>query len=179
MDWVICSDKQLCDRQGYTPENKKVNYDYASCSCPPLRVICRRLCTLDPRSSGSTSNPLPQLLDSLNTLRRLRVGDGAREVAGEKTPTPDSFSLENIESSSAEKSANPLPSSCVTPLQSGGVLPLLSSLVDSEKPGDDDEMSSMWMDGIASLGMTGLSVVDALATSTTPSVRATTYDDIS
>ena len=106
------------------------------------------------------------------------MGDGAREVAGEKTPTPDSFSLENIESSNPEKSANPLLSSSVTPLGSG-VVPLLSSLVDSEKPGDDDEVSSMWIDGMVSLGMTGLSVVDALATSTTPSVRAMTYDDIS
>jgi hypothetical protein len=106
------------------------------------------------------------------------VGDDAREVAGENTPTPDSFSLENIDSSNPANSANPLLSSCGTPIESGGV-PLLSSLVGSEGPGDEDEASSMRIEGMVSLVMTGLSVVDALATSTTPRVRATTYDDIS
>jgi hypothetical protein len=105
------------------------------------------------------------------------VGDDAREVAGENTPTPESLSFENSDSSNADRSANPLLSPSATPLESGEVA-LLSSVGDSERPGDD-EVSSMRMEGIVSLGAIGLSVVDALATSTTPSVRAMTYDDIS
>lgn len=106
------------------------------------------------------------------------MGDDAREVAGENTPTPESLSFENSDSSNADRSANPLLSSSATPLGSGEVA-LLSSVGDSERPGDEDEVSSMRMEGIVSLGAIGLSVVDALATSTTPSVRAMTYDDIS
>jgi hypothetical protein len=125
---------------------------------------------VSPKSSGNKFNSPPKLW---NGLIRLRVGDEAREVAGEKTPTPDSFSLENNESSNPESSANPLLSSSVTPLESGGVTLLASEGV-SKKPVDDDEVSSMRMEGMASLDMCGLSVVEALATSTTPSVRAMT-----
>lgn len=110
------------------------------------------------------------------------MGDGGRDVAGENTPTPDSFSLENMESSSPKSSAKPFDSSCaVVSLGSGGVVVLLASAVDVTESGsgDEDEVSSMWMEGMVSLVMTGLSVVDALATSTTPSVRAMIYDEIS
>lgn len=109
------------------------------------------------------------------------MGDGGREVAGENTPTPESFSLENIESSSPEKSANPF-NSFAASLRSGGVAPLLPLAVDAAESvgsGEEDEVSWMRMEGMVSLVMTGLSVVDAFATSTTPSVRAMTYDDIS
>lgn len=59
--------------------------------------------------SGSTSISPPFGVErgrGLNPLR-LMVGDGGREVAGEKTPTPDSFSLEKMETSSLESSARP------------------------------------------------------------------------
>src|SRR5258705_13858175 len=98
------------------------------------------------------------------------MGDEALEDAGENTPTPDSLSFENSESSNPESSANPLLSSSVTPPESGGVA-LLSSVGVSERPGDEDEVSSIRMEGMVSLGTSGLSMVDA---STTPSVRATT-----
>jgi len=111
------------------------------------------------------------------------VGDGGREVAGEKTPTPESFSLENMESSSPESSAKAFDSSSAVLVsqRSGGVVGLLASAVDAAESGsgDDEEVSSMRIEGMVSLVMTGLSVVDAFATSTTPSVRAMTYDDIS
>jgi len=109
------------------------------------------------------------------------VGDGGREVAGEKTPTPESFSLENMESSSPESSAKAFDSSSAVSQRSGGVVALLASAVDAAESGsgDDEEVSSMRIEGMVSLVMTGLSVVDAFATSTTPSVRAMTYDDIS
>jgi hypothetical protein len=58
------------------------------------------------------------------------VGDGGREVAGENTPTPDSFSLENSDWSNAESSANPLDSSSAVSLMSGDVA-MLSSVADT------------------------------------------------
>jgi len=103
------------------------------------------------------------------------VGDDAREVAGENTPTPDSFSLENSESSNPESSPNPLLSSSVPPAESCELV-LLSSVGDS---GEEEEVSSMRIEGMMSLETGGLSVVDALAISTTPSVRAITYEVMS
>jgi hypothetical protein len=104
------------------------------------------------------------------------VGDDAREAAGENTPTPDSFSLEKSDSSNAApSSANMLMVSSVAPLESCEV-ELLSSVGEQV---EEDEVSSTWIDGIVSLDMSGLSVVDALTSSTTPSVRATTYDEMS
>jgi len=58
------------------------------------------------------------------------VGDGGREVAGENTPTPDSLSLENSDSSNAERSANPLDSSSAVSLRAGEVA-MLSSAADT------------------------------------------------
>lgn len=108
------------------------------------------------------------LFDSLN-LRRLRVGDPGRDEAGENTPTPDSLSLENIETSNDASAARPL-SSCSTARGEPGGVPMLSRLESGVKV----DISSMSMDGGAILvaGTTGLSFVEAFAASTTPSVRA-------
>lgn len=103
------------------------------------------------------------------------MGDDGREVAGENTPTPDSLSLENSESSNPERSASPLESSS---LRSGGVTSAVD-VADSTRGDEEDEVSSMRMEGMMSRDTTGFSVVDALDASTTPSVRATTYEDMS
>ena len=126
-------------------------------------------------TSGPSFISPPRLFDSLIGLRRLRMGDDGREVAGENTPTPDSLSLENSESSNPERSASPLESSS---LRSGGVTSAVD-VADSTRGDEEDEVSSMRMEGMMRRDTAGFSVVDALDASTTPSVRATTYEDMS
>jgi len=107
------------------------------------------------------------------------VGDGGHELAGENTPTPASSSFENMELFSSASCTKSSISSSARSLSSGEVAALLSSDNTESVTADEDDVSSMRMEGIVSRITTGLSEVDALATSTTPSVRAMRYEEIS
>lgn len=130
-----------------------------------------------PSPSGNTSNTDPPIpIESPRNLRLLIAGDGGRELAGENTPTPASLSLEKSEASSEASSPSPSRRSSGMPECSGGVEMLSSEveMVESVRLGVED-VSSIMMGGTAGLFPTGVSFVEALAESTTPSVRAITY----
>ena len=57
--------------------------------------------------SLSDSFPIPNPIGSVRNSRLLRAGDGGLEEAGEKTPTPDNFSLENSDASNLASSPKP------------------------------------------------------------------------
>lgn len=80
------------------------------------------------RPSSSDNFPIPNPIESVRSFRLLRLGDGGLEVAGEKTPTPDSFSFENSDASNFASS--PRPSRVGWSRASSGGVSRLSSVAD-------------------------------------------------
>jgi len=106
----------------------------------------------------------------LESLRRDNVGDGGRDVTGEKTPVPASFSLENKEGSNdPSRSA----SRCHASLGGLGIFSSLSVslivIILDDGFFDDFLRTGIGFSGICTGGFTG----------STPSVLKITYADIS